>query len=428
MLGGAILNHGAVLIRRFATARVAKGLRDAIDAALIAEADPESVQAAEGWYEPFDGGPGDADLAVGRALTSRLGGGLLAVDSPRAFFLFADLIDTTGFTAVVREYLGEQPVLSANKTTFRRLRDAPRPAWHQDGSFMGDVRTVNLWISLSHCGGETDTRGLDVIPSRIEELLATGTDGADADVVAIGESLVERRMPAATLTPEFQPGDALCFDERFLHRTSAKGGSGVRHAIEAWFFAPSHFPDQYGAIAILTSPAKMVLDGRVLRGSTALSVASSRRWADHASRSAPDPIRPLARRRRPYRAVDTGQADQPRSTTTSRAGGQHGSQFGRDRRNCGRARVARVRHSSSHRAGSLALDTRAEVWAMSATVPAGGGPSEVSLIIEGRDVGSHENPIRSWSRTLATELLACPATPRRPSRTPRGRRSSGSER
>ena len=33
--------------------------------------------------------------------------------------------------------------------------------------------------------------------------------------------------------------------------------------------------------------------------------------------------------------------------------------------------------------GSIAIDTRAEIWAMSATVPAGGGPSEVSLIVEG---------------------------------------------
>lgn len=40
--------------------------------------------------------------------------------------------------------------------------------------------------------------------------------------------------------------------------------------------------------------------------------------------------------------------------------------------------------------GSIAIDTRAEIWGMSAVTPAGGGPSEISLIIEGRGSGAHE--------------------------------------
>jgi hypothetical protein len=250
LLGGAIRHHGAVLVRGLTDADTATALRYGIDRALEGQADPSVADTAAGWYAVFDEDPDNQDLAVGRAITSRLGGGLLAVDSPRAFFLFAELLADVRFVDAATEYLGERPVLSANKTTFRRLRDAPRPAWHQDGSFMGDVRTVNLWVALSHCGGDTDSLGLDVIPRRIDELLATGTDDAEAADVAIGQRLIERTVSSAMITPEFHPGDALCFDDRFLHRTSAANVKGERHAIEAWFFAPSHFPEQYGALAI----------------------------------------------------------------------------------------------------------------------------------------------------------------------------------
>ena len=115
---------------------------------------------------------------------------------------------------------------------------------------MGDVRSVNLWVSLSHCGGGTDAIGLDVVPRRVDELLATGTEDAEAPTVAIGQRVIERNVMSEVITPEFHPGDALCFDERFLHRTSAAAGTAPRHAIEAWFFAPSHFPDRYGALAV----------------------------------------------------------------------------------------------------------------------------------------------------------------------------------
>jgi hypothetical protein len=161
-----------------------------------------------------------------------------------------ELLEAADFVALVERYLGERPVLSADKTTFRSLSEAPSPAWHQDGSFMGDVRAVNLWVSLSHCGGTTDCRGLDVVPSRIEELLPTGTHGAEAEAVAIGARLIDERSGVDFITPQFAPGDALCFDERFVHRTSATGGSTRRFAVEAWFFAPSLFPAQYGAIAV----------------------------------------------------------------------------------------------------------------------------------------------------------------------------------
>jgi hypothetical protein len=248
-LGSGIRHHGALLVRGFTAPSIAVELRDSIDAAIDVQ---RRGVVKPGVYDPFPAENGDDQLAVGRAMLARLGGGLLAVDSPSAFFRFMELLDTTGFVSLVESYLGERPVLSADKTTFRSLCDAPSPAWHQDGSFMGEVRAVNLWISLSHCGGTTDCRGLDVVPLRIEELLPTGTHDvvADAAAVAIGEDLVELESGVAYVTPRFAPGDALCFDDRFVHRTSASGGLTPRFAVEAWLFAPSRFPAQYKAIAV----------------------------------------------------------------------------------------------------------------------------------------------------------------------------------
>ena len=153
---------------------------------------------------------------------------------------------------VVAGYLAEPPLLSVKKTTFRRIRDVVDPAWHQDGSFLGsDVRAVNLWLSLSHCGGDTDTVGLDLVAQRVDQILETGTDDAPATEVAIGQGAVDRASSVPIITPEFWPGDALLFDERFLHRTSAKvADPGVRYAVESWLFAPSHFPTEYGGLAL----------------------------------------------------------------------------------------------------------------------------------------------------------------------------------
>ena len=45
------------------------------------------------------------------------------------------------------------------------------------------------------------------------------------------------------MRPIFEPGDALLFDERFLHRTAVEPEmTRERYAIESWFFAPSHYP------------------------------------------------------------------------------------------------------------------------------------------------------------------------------------------
>ena len=43
----------------------------------------------------------------------------------------------------------------------------------------------------------------------------------------------------------------MIFDQYLLHRTGVKEGlSKDRYALEAWFFAPSHFPENYHGLLV----------------------------------------------------------------------------------------------------------------------------------------------------------------------------------
>ncbi len=51
--------------------------------------------------------------------------------------------------------------------------------------------------------------------------------------------------------PIFEPGDALFFDELFLHKTGSDPSMPKpRYAIENWFFGGSAFPREYGPLAV----------------------------------------------------------------------------------------------------------------------------------------------------------------------------------
>ena len=52
---------------------------------------------------------------------------------------------------------------------------------------------------------------------------------------------------AVSVSPAFARGDALIFDELFLHATggSKPGLSRTRFALEAWLFGASTFPAEY---------------------------------------------------------------------------------------------------------------------------------------------------------------------------------------
>ena len=91
--------------------------------------------------------------------------------------------------------------------------------WHQDGAFLGaDIRTVNLWVSLSDCG--QDAPSLDLVARRVDRILPTGTEGAAYDW-AVSSAVVEEVGAGAIVRPEFAPGDALFFDSFCVHQTGA---------------------------------------------------------------------------------------------------------------------------------------------------------------------------------------------------------------
>ncbi len=155
-----------------------------------------------------------------------------------------------GLSAVIREYLGERPAISAQKTTLRKALPGfiDSGAWHQDGAFLGDVRALNVWLALSHCG--VDAPGLDIVPRRIDHIVETGTEGSWADWSVSQAMAEESAGDAQIVRPVFRPGDILLFDDLFLHKTAAEPEmSRPRYAVECWFFDASAFPDSYVPLA-----------------------------------------------------------------------------------------------------------------------------------------------------------------------------------
>jgi hypothetical protein len=241
-LRSGILRHGCLAVRGLVPPKRVTELTDDVDAAMNACSAWESDRgAATGpWFVPFETGRGPNLGPERRWVTG--GGGVWTVDSPRAMFDVLEAFAEIGLCDSLTGYLGERPALSVKKWTLRRVPITSGTNWHQDGAFLGQgIRTVNFWLALSHCGD--DAPGLDIVPRRMEGILPTGTDGAIFDW-SVGEALVQKAAEdAPVLRPIFEPGDALFFDERFLHRTAvSEAMTRERYAIESWFFAPSHYP------------------------------------------------------------------------------------------------------------------------------------------------------------------------------------------
>jgi len=54
---------------------------------------------------------------------------------------------------------------------------------------------------------------------------------------------------APRVSPRYDPGDAMLFDEMLIHRTNTdQAMESVRYSIESWFFAPSGLPVELGPI------------------------------------------------------------------------------------------------------------------------------------------------------------------------------------
>lgn len=248
LLRAAILDSGCLLVRGLMDPERAAGLAADIERSFAtrtaskerAEADPQ------GFYDEFV--PEDPYVIQKRDWIEE-GGGVLATDSPRMFFDMLDAFQEAGLPDVIEAYLGEKPAISADKCTLRKATGDVPGAWHQDGKFMGDdIRAMNVWLSLSHCG--VTAPGMDLVPVRLDGHVAAGTEGTWFPTQVSQAVAEEAAGEIGIVRPVFEPGDALLFDELFLHQTGSEPEMpDPRYAIESWFFGPSSFPEIYVPLA-----------------------------------------------------------------------------------------------------------------------------------------------------------------------------------
>ena len=246
LVRAAILRDGCILVRGLVDRDVALELADGIDRAFAErEKAGKGRTPAAGYYEEFVPEAGFEVDAVRPWI--KQGGGILAADSPKVSARLLEVFQDAGLAELVGGYLGEHPLLSVHKTTLRKADPSVHGAWHQDGAFMGDARALNLWLSLSRCGDEAP--GLDVVPRRLDEIVIAHDDMLD--VVLTQAKAQEAAADAPILRPIFEPGDALFFDEMFLHQTGSDPSMRKpRFAVESWFFGGSAFPPDYAPIAV----------------------------------------------------------------------------------------------------------------------------------------------------------------------------------
>lgn len=247
-VAGGVLHHGAVVVRgMFAHERIDpiiehidhgfEGFDAFVETKTIPETDP--------WFVPFRT-EGDSTLGNRRGWV-RAVSAIWAADLPRVLFEMMEGYRSAGLLEMIGGYFGEHPAISVNKTVVRKVTPDSFPSWHQDGAFLGDaVRAMNVWVTLTACGGDLPTPGLELVPRRFDELVQAGSDGAQM-ATAVGHDVVLQVSDGADyVRPYFAAGDGLIFDELFLHRTAVdEGMTDNRYALESWFFTPSHFPDDY---------------------------------------------------------------------------------------------------------------------------------------------------------------------------------------
>merc|ERR1712118_569727 len=100
------------------------------------------------------------------------GQGLLTVNEPSAAEHLLKAFEQAGVKKLLDGYFGDDTCVSSRKWTLRRGNGLAFPGWHQDGYFMdGGNDYLNMWVALSHCGGDTGVPGLTVVPTRPDDLL-----------------------------------------------------------------------------------------------------------------------------------------------------------------------------------------------------------------------------------------------------------------
>jgi hypothetical protein len=248
LIRAGILRDGCLLVRGLVPRERAETMARQIDKAFEQRERHDAGKRIDpGYYEEFVPDPAAGEPVVRGWI--KQGGGLLAADAPMLHSEMMEMFGAAGLRDLVTEYLGEPALISVHKTTLRKADPSVPGAWHQDGFFMGEVRSLNMWLSLSRCGDESP--GLDLLPTRLDRYLATATEEAALDYTISQRKVEEAAGPTPIVRPIFEPGDALFFDELFLHQTGSDPSMRKpRYAIENWFFGGSAFPGEYAPIAV----------------------------------------------------------------------------------------------------------------------------------------------------------------------------------
>lgn len=239
----AMATHGSVRIPGLLDAGQVQGFTDGIDHVLGLRASNKDTpyKTHSSWWNGLPL-PREQAQSLGRPWVAGAGG-FLACDSPRLLELLFVTYEQIGLRRLLADYLGERPILSANKCTLRRVPTTAKADWHQDGAFLGrGIRALNVWIALSDCG--RDAPGMDLVPRRFERVQETGTGGALFDWAVGPQVVAALTEDAPVVRPHFAAGDALLFDDLFLHRTAVEPTmTRPRYAIESWFFAKTSYPE-----------------------------------------------------------------------------------------------------------------------------------------------------------------------------------------
>jgi hypothetical protein len=257
-LRSGILDAGGLIVRGLMAPELVAVMREAVDNTLAARRDILTGTApdnADEWYARSNkvaGGPVQFGSLGGEKYTES--GSAWSADSPRAAFEQIEFYKQIGLPQILREYFNEDAVLSVKKWVLRRVKpnNGNKAGWHQDGRFLGaGIRTVNMWVSLSDCGGDAAAPGMDIVAGPDKTIYETGTHGAVFDWT-VGQGLVDKiGETAPVLCPRFYPGDALFFDHYNLHRTGfGDNHSQDRYALESWFFASSRAPMKQGPLVL----------------------------------------------------------------------------------------------------------------------------------------------------------------------------------
>lgn len=239
----ALARHGCLLVRGLVGSEDCDALAgDMRRAFASAEQHHGDDGSADRWYRPFDAADGYSFGAMERGFSRALGS-VLTVESPGALARVVDVFDRVGVRELLASYFGEPPVISAKKSTLRRATVESPTEWHQDGAFLGrDTRTVNIWVSVTPSGGSAP--GIEVVPHAFDGIVETGTDGALFDW-SVAHSRAVAVAASPPVSPRFDAGDALLFNQLTLHRTGIRPDmTDERLAIETWFFAPSTYPHE----------------------------------------------------------------------------------------------------------------------------------------------------------------------------------------